>query len=130
MRSAEHDATEVAVTHDAHMNEVYLGIYAGDDSGVAKPIIAERLQAQSAIAELGSSADGRRFAAGSGWSRYPALLEHNRDRIDEVADTLYPRARFLLTLGAKALEAGESILPADVLPAYLRQKVAQKPASS
>ncbi len=127
---AEHDATEVAVTQDAHMNEVYLGIYAGDESGVAKPLIAERLHTQAPISELRNPADGRRFAAGSGWSRYPALLEHNRDRMDQVADILYPRARFLLALGAKALEAGESIPPADVVPAYLRQKVAQKPASS
>ncbi len=125
---AEHDAIEVAVTQDAHMNEVYLGIYARDDSGFPKPLMAERLHAQAAIAELSRSGDGRRFAAGFGWSKYPALLEHNRDRIDQVVDILHPRARYLLTLGAQALEAGESIVPVDVEPAYLRQKVAQKPA--
>ncbi len=125
---AEHDATEVAVTQDAHMSEVYLGIFARDDSGFTKPMIAERLHAQAEIKELRHSTGGRRFAAGSGWSRYSALLEHNRDRIDQVVDILYPRARYLLNLGAKALEAGESIIPAEVVPAYLRQKVAQKPA--
>ena len=125
---AEHDATEVAVTQDAHMNEVYLGIYARDNKGCRKHLIAERIHAQAAIAELSHSTDGRRFAAGSGWSRYPALLEHNRDRIDQVVDILHPRARYLLKLGAEALEDGKSINPADVLPAYLRQKVAQKPA--
>ena len=118
---AEHDATEVAVTQDAHMHEVYLGIYAGGESGVVKPLIAERLQGQSAIAEFGSSTDGRRIAAGFGWSKYPGLLEHNRDRIDEVVEIMHPRARYVLALGAKALEAGESINPADVVPAYLRQ---------
>ncbi len=125
----KHDATEVAVTQDAHMNEVYLGIYARDDEGFAKARIAERLHVQEVIAELSHSIDGRRFAAGSGWSRYPALLEHNKDRIDEVVDVMHPRARYLLKLGAQALEDGESILPADVHPAYLRQKVAQKPAA-
>jgi tRNA threonylcarbamoyladenosine biosynthesis protein TsaB len=125
---AEHDATEVAVTQDAHMSEVYLGIYARNNNGCTKHLIAERIHAQAAISELSHSADGRRFAAGSGWSRYPALLEHNRDRIDQVIDILHPRARHLLKLGAEAIEAGESIIPAEVVPAYLRQKVAQKPA--
>ena len=124
----EHDVTEVVVTQDAHMNEVYLGIYARDDDGFAKARIAERLHAQEVIEELSHSIDGRRYAAGSGWSRYPALLEHNKDRIDRIVDVMHPRARYLLKLGAKALEDGESIPPADVLPAYLRQKVAQKPA--
>ena len=125
---AEHDAIEVAVTQDAHMNEVYLGVYARDNSGCTKHLIAERIHAQAAISELSHSTDGRRFAAGSGWSRYPALLEHNRGRIDQVVDILHPRARYLLKLGAEAIEAGESIIPAEVVPAYLRQKVAQKPA--
>jgi len=111
------------------MNEVYLGIYARDDSGCMKHLIAERIQTQEAISELSRAADGRRFAAGFGWSRYPALLEHNRGRIDQVVDILHPRARYMLKLGAEAIEAGESIIPADVVPAYLRQKVAQKPAS-
>jgi len=126
---AAHDATEVAVTQDAHMNEVYLGIFTRDENGHTKSMIAERLQAQSAIAELSGSTDRYRIAAGSGWSRYPGLLEHNRDRIDEVVEVMHPRARYGLALGAKPLEAGESIIPADVVPAYLRQKVAQKPAS-
>jgi len=125
---AEHDATEVAVTQDAHMNEVYLGIYARDNNGCTKHLIAERIHSQAAISELSHSTDGRRFAAGSGWSRYPALLEHNRGRIDQVVDILHPRARYLLKLGANAIEADESIFPAEVVPAYLRQKVAQKPA--
>jgi tRNA threonylcarbamoyladenosine biosynthesis protein TsaB len=125
---AEHDATEVAVTQDAHMSEVYLGIYARNNNGCTKHLIAERIHAQAAISELSHSADGRRFAAGSGWSRYPALLEHNRGRIDQVVDILHPRARYLLKLGAEGVEAGESIIPAEVVPAYLRQKVAQKPA--
>jgi len=125
---AEHDATEVAVTQDAHMNEAYLGIYACDNNGCTKHLIAERIHAQAAISELDHSIDGRRFAAGFGWSRYPALLEHNRGRIDQVVDILHPRARYLLNFGAEAIEAGESIIPAEVVPAYLRQKVAQNPA--
>ena len=63
---AEHDATEVAVAQDAHMNEVYLGIYARDDSGCMKHLIAERIQTQAVISELSRAADGRRFAAGFG----------------------------------------------------------------
>ena len=125
---AEHDAAEVVVTQDAHMSEVYLGSYVRDEKGLAMPAFDERLHGQDAIHELGTLAEGRRYAAGSGWHRYPLLLEHNQDRIYQVTETVTPRARYLLGLGANAVEMGETIRPADVVPAYLRQKVAQVPA--
>ncbi len=125
---ADGDAAEVVVTQDAHMSEVYLGIFARGPDGLPVASISERLQAQEAIAELDKAADGRRYAAGAGWQRYPELLANNTDRLDTVTDKLHPRARYLLGLGAQSLETGSSIGPAEVMPAYLRQKVAEKPA--
>ena len=68
-----------------------------------------------------------RVAAGSGWQRYPELLEANKAFLDEVIELPHPRARHLLALGAKDFARGAAIAPQDVLPAYLRQKVAEKP---
>ncbi len=43
---------------------------------------------------------------------------------------LYPHARDLLPLAADALERGLAIDPAELVPAYLRSKVAEVPAAS
>jgi tRNA threonylcarbamoyladenosine biosynthesis protein TsaB len=115
----------VIVAQDAHMNEVYLGIYRCDESGVS-PVVDERLHGQQAIAELDELESA--IAAGSGWQRYPGLLAANRSKLDTVSECLYPTASALLQLGATALAAGHAIAPQEVAPAYLRHKVAEKPA--
>ncbi len=125
---ADGDAAEVVVTQDAHMSEVYLGIFTRGPDGLPVASMSERLQAQEAIAELDKAADGHRYAAGAGWQRYPELLANNTARLDTVTELLHPRARYLLGLGAQSLESGSSIGPAELMPAYLRQKVAEKPA--
>ncbi len=114
----------VAVAQDAHMNEVYFGIYKRDDKGLAE-IVAERLQACEAIPELSDIENC--VAAGFGWQRFPALLETNRACLGRVSKVYYPSSRFLLELGNSAFRGGETVAAADVVPAYLRQKVAEKP---
>jgi tRNA threonylcarbamoyladenosine biosynthesis protein TsaB len=126
---ASSDADEVVVTQDAHMHEVYLGVFSRGTDDLPVPRVAERLHAQHAIEELDSDA-GHRVAAGAGWECYPALLANNLQRLGAVSAQLYPNARFLLGLGALGLAAGASIAPAKLTPAYLRQKVAEKPAPS
>ncbi len=116
-------SVEIVVTQDAHMNEVYLGVYRSDDDGVVVPVIDERLHDQGPIAEIAGDSGVRRVAAGYGWQRYPALKATNMAHIDGFADTLYPRAKHLL----RAAENQPAIAPEDVVPAYLRQKVATKP---
>lgn len=50
-------ATHVAVCQDAHMNEVYLGLYRCSDSGLPLIVGAERLHGQGAIEELRNAPD-------------------------------------------------------------------------
>ena len=127
---ASSDADEVVVTQDAHMNEVYLGAYRRGPDDLPQPLFAERLHGQTAIEELDEAHADLRIAAGFGWQRYPALLAANEDLIGQSSAVLYPRARHLLPLAAKALKNGEAIDPADLVPAYLRAKVAEKPGSA
>jgi tRNA threonylcarbamoyladenosine biosynthesis protein TsaB len=124
---AEADATEVVVTQDAHMNEVYLGCFQRGGDGLPDAVFPERLQAQESIAEITERIDGERFSAGAGWLRYPEILKKNRSYIDQQSDLLYPRARSLLALGSSQLAAAKFVAPAALEPAYLRQKVATKP---
>jgi len=124
----ENNAREVVVAQDAHMHEVYLGIYRQGADGLAEDLAPERLQGPAAIAELDPPLDGPRVAAGFGWQRYPDLLAANREYFTELSDVLHPQARHLLALGAAGLAKGLAIAPQDIVPAYLRQKVAEKPA--
>lgn len=124
---AEHDAAEVIVAQDAHMHEVYLGIYRLDGGKIPAEVVPERLQGAATIAELHAKPDTPRIAAGIGWRRYPDLLAANQECISEVAAILYPRAIYLLPLGIAGLRHGRGLEPQDVVPAYLRQQVAEKP---
>jgi len=121
----ESDADLVAVAQDAHMNEVYLGLFERGKQGLPKIIGTEKLQGQEVLAELGEFGMMRRVAAGFGWQRYPNLMNINRSFFCKESSVLYPRARFLLELAANA----DAIAPQDVEPEYLRRKVAEKPGS-
>jgi tRNA threonylcarbamoyladenosine biosynthesis protein TsaB len=113
----------VAVAQDAHMSEVYLGLYRIGASGLPVAISPERLQAPKVIDELCAST----VAAGAGWLRYPALFEANREQIARMSDALYPRAEALLRLGAHAFRELGAIAPEAVVPTYLRHEVARRP---
>jgi tRNA threonylcarbamoyladenosine biosynthesis protein TsaB len=124
------EAAEVVVAQDAHMGEVYLGAWRRGDRPLPEALLEERLQGQTPIAELDEVHADSRYAAGFGWQRYPHLLVVNEDRIGQRAGVLYPRARYLLPLGEQALAEGRAIDPRDLVPAYLRSKVAEKPRAA
>ncbi len=120
------DADVVAVAQDAHMNEVYLGLFTRGDDDLPRPLSGERLQSQVPIAELEEMSRMRRVAAGCGWQRYPNLMNLNRSSFCEESSVLYPRARYLLALSGQAT----AVDPQDIDPAYLRRKVAEIPGSA
>ena len=124
---ADSNAAQVAVTQDAHMKEVYLGIFDRGSDDLPVMVMPERLQAQECIAELKDDAGGPRVAAGAGWQSYPELLAKNVARLDSVSAVLHPRAKYLLGLAAYSVQTGSTVVPAEIMPAYLRQKVAEKP---
>ncbi len=117
-------AKAVAVCQDAHMEEVYLGLYAAGAGGLPELVGAERLHDQSVISEL--ELEPARFtAAGFGWQRYPRLLEANRPLLASVSAVSHPSARYLLANACLLAASGAGVDPQDVVPAYLRQTVAQ-----
>jgi len=117
------DAEIVAVTQDAHMQEVYMGVYARRADGSPQSVCDERLQSQSIIEELQRCERNSSIAAGHGWQRYPKLLAANEALLGGQSDVLYPHASYLLALA----DISAAVLPQDIQPAYLRQKVAEKP---
>jgi tRNA threonylcarbamoyladenosine biosynthesis protein TsaB len=116
------DADIVAVAQDAHMNEVYLGIFARGDNDLPLLLGDERLHAHEAVVELEENDMTRRIAAGYGWRRYPKLMNINSELFAQESAILYPHARYLLALAGNA----DAVAPQDIMPAYLRNEVAKK----
>ncbi|MEJ2298291.1 MAG: tRNA (adenosine(37)-N6)-threonylcarbamoyltransferase complex dimerization subunit type 1 TsaB [Woeseiaceae bacterium] len=127
---ATSDHLEVVVAQDAHMGEVYLGVWRRGENDLPLVSLPERLHTQTPIGELDESCANSRIAAGCGWQRYPDLLAANENLIGNRSPIRYPRARYLLPLAADALARELAIDPADLVPAYLRSTVARPPAGS
>jgi tRNA threonylcarbamoyladenosine biosynthesis protein TsaB len=125
---AAEGAEYVAVCQDAHMNEVYLGLYRAGLRGLPALVKPERLHEQTTIAELQESPVSY-VSAGFGWQRYPALLEANEPLLASRSSVLHPSARHLLPAGAEFMTSGAAVEPQDVIPAYLRQTVAARPGA-
>jgi tRNA threonylcarbamoyladenosine biosynthesis protein TsaB len=126
---ASTDATQVVVAQDAHMKEVYLGVFDRNEAGHPErsgSFGPERLHGQDVIAELTEAGADRRIAAGFGWEGYPELMALNNSRIAIVSGIHYPRAEYLLALAPTS----DALDPQHIEPAYLREKVAKKPAAS
>lgn len=117
-------ASRVLVAQDAHMGEVYLAGWrrGADDKPVAEGEAV--LQSIGAIDWLHAGDGPQWHAAGEAWRRHPGLLAANEARLAGVIDVCWPRARYLLPLGRRALSAGESVAPGELVPAYVRERVA------
>ena len=123
------DAREVIVVQDARMSEVYLGVFERADDASPMPCFAERLHGQGVIGELDPAGSADRVAAGAGWQRYPELQAANQHLFSARSEVRLPRARYLLRLITGVHIAEQGVDPKALVPAYLRQKVAEKPAS-
>lgn len=123
---AEHGAKRVLVAQDARMSEIYLGNFRAGADGLPESIVSEFICKAGVLPDL----SGRFLAVGGGWQKYPELLTSNDTFLQVLEGLEYPRALHLLALGKKALANGQSVLPADLVPAYLRMKVADVPKNS
>jgi len=117
----------VVVAQDAHMQEVYLARFARARGGLPEAVGEADLHAIAAIDALSGAEAGRWHAAGAGWRRYPALLARNEERLAGLVPVEHPRARFLLGPGRAAVAGAGTISPEQLVPAYVRQKVAKVP---
>jgi tRNA threonylcarbamoyladenosine biosynthesis protein TsaB len=121
---ADNACERVIVAQDARMNEVYVGCFDKSGSGLPEPVKPEEI---IAVGELPTIADGV-AVAGTAWEKYPELLQADSCSIGPLLSASFPRARYLLRLGAVSAAAGGSIPPEDLMPAYLRTKVAEIPS--
>ncbi len=117
------DAPTIAVAQDAHMSEVYLGLFSRGENNLPVALGNERLYGGGDIDELLDCTSTSVIAVGSGWTRYPDILAVSNHLLQLESAIQFPRARFLLALS----EQSAAVQPAQIEPAYIRQKVAEKP---
>ncbi|MEM9208078.1 MAG: tRNA (adenosine(37)-N6)-threonylcarbamoyltransferase complex dimerization subunit type 1 TsaB [Pseudomonadota bacterium] len=121
------DADQIAVTQDARMQEVYLARFARDGGGQPTQLGDTVLHAVAQPIEFVDAA-GPVGLAGGGWHRYPSLTAGPDRQLKPLTALRYPRADYLLRCARRGIEAGNLLAPDDIVPAYVRRKVASVPA--
>jgi tRNA threonylcarbamoyladenosine biosynthesis protein TsaB len=114
-------AEQVMACLDARMGEVYWGCFAADPRhGLAARGAPAVGDAQSVSPPLA----GRFQGIGRGFAAYPHLQSLAGLFLPAGAREALPDAKDIARLGAIRLRAGEGRDPADLVPVYLRDKVA------
>lgn len=118
----ETNAEQVLAAIDARLNEVYFGAYQRSASGLVEKIAPEIVCTPDAV----PACEGARvIAAGSGWATYrERLSQATQAKILSCLPEALPHAEDALRLALTQFEAGQGINADDLVPAYLRDKVA------
>ncbi|HEV7359069.1 MAG TPA: tRNA (adenosine(37)-N6)-threonylcarbamoyltransferase complex dimerization subunit type 1 TsaB [Steroidobacteraceae bacterium] len=116
------DSTSSAIAClDARMGEVYWGCFAADAARGVIERSASRVGPPDSVV-LGQP--GRYVGIGRGFSAYPRLAGMLGVELGPVHAQALPNAREIAQLGALRFAAGGGVDPADLMPLYLRDKVA------
>ena len=115
----------VCVATDARMGEVYTANFVREDSG---QLILAGTERVCAPADVAAPATGPFIAAGNGFDRFEALIALAARAADCIAD-LQPRADTVCRLAHDWLSCNEPLPAALAQPVYIRNDVAEKPAS-
>jgi tRNA threonylcarbamoyladenosine biosynthesis protein TsaB len=106
---------------DARMGEVYAGTFAHDEARGLLPCAAARV---GPAAGVRLPTTGLYRGIGRGFAAYPEIARLPGVVLDLPDRNALPDAREMARLGAIRLSSGEGLDPADLLPQYLRDKVA------
>jgi tRNA threonylcarbamoyladenosine biosynthesis protein TsaB len=114
----------VLVVGDARMREVYWCAFRRDV--VPVPLGPELVGPESTVELPGATASWA--AAGRGLAAWPALAGRCEAAGAVVLPDLLPRAAEVLALARREVAAGRILEPADALPVYVRDNVAEVPS--
>lgn len=116
----------VAIAQDARMGELYFAQYERGKDGVPELLESEKIVAADETELMHVST----AIAGGGWDRYPNSTTGIGSKLTKKLPIAVPDARYLLPLGVAAYLHGKGVDAGALQPAYLRTKVAEKPAVS
>lgn len=118
----EHQANTVISAIDARMNEVYFGLYRRTAQGLVEPCMPERVCAPDQAPVVTEDAA---YAVGTGWGSYrEKLLQSTGATNVHMLPEALPHAEDALLLALPQFTAGQGLNADDLLPVYLRDKVA------
>lgn len=118
---ANSPAEHVIVAQDARMDEIYVGQYRRGENDAAVAIGDETILAVGRIETIVAGS----VAAGMAWQSIPCLADDNIDKLKRIEKITVPRARYLLPAAHSVLRDGVGVPPGMLVPAYLRNKVAE-----
>jgi tRNA threonylcarbamoyladenosine biosynthesis protein TsaB len=118
-----HGQTQVISCIDARQGEIYWACYT-EGAGIMRPDGNEQIGHPGSV----STREKSRYGAGSGFATYQDELVNN-PLVDLVGydNTVYPLARYLIPLAHDAWQDNCYVDASNVLPVYLRDKVAKIP---
>jgi tRNA threonylcarbamoyladenosine biosynthesis protein TsaB len=120
-----HQETDVIAVIDARMSEVYNGYYELDEHNIMQPKINEAVTAPSEVKQRLLSVVEKAYGVGTGWDAYKADLTSLKSNNDSPK-VLFPEAKAMLAIGIAAFNRGESVLPENAQPVYVRDTVSWK----
>ena len=106
---------------DARMGEVYWGCFAAD---AVRGVIECGAPSVGPPDSVALSPPGRYVGVGRGFSAYPKLAAIPGLELGSAQSTALPNAREIARLGALRFACGGGVDPKDLVPLYLRDKVA------
>lgn len=123
----KHGSERVLTAFDARMNEIYWAGYRADE------ITGVRLEITEAViapehAEIPEQHQW--IGVGEGWKvHHQTLANRCQHRLESIDDELQCSAREIALLAVQNFESSNCLAPDKALPVYLRNHVANKPAS-
>jgi tRNA threonylcarbamoyladenosine biosynthesis protein TsaB len=120
-RSLTPGARHILVANDARMREVYWADF--DAADLLAPLGGEHVSAPDQVPVYAGTSPW--VAAGRGLRAWPELAARCVARQATVHDSLLPRASEILELALPAVTAGRLLDPAEALPVYVRDRVAE-----
>lgn len=119
---AQNQSEQVTAAIDARMSEVYFGQYQLKHKVMTLVGLEQVLPPEQGAALLSDSSE--MFGVGTGWLAYPEL--DLADKVEVLADILYPNALYMLPLAKALIDEGKAVEVEDIQPVYLRDKVTWK----
>ncbi|MEO7386417.1 MAG: tRNA (adenosine(37)-N6)-threonylcarbamoyltransferase complex dimerization subunit type 1 TsaB [Gammaproteobacteria bacterium] len=114
-------AETVACCLDAHMGEVYVGIYQRHPAEGVRALCPDALMKPEAVS---LAKPGPHLAVGPGWSKYPELASRLESCLLGIEAGLLPSAADVARLARPRFLAGRIVSAANAQPNYLREQVA------
>lgn len=110
------------VCMDARMGEVYTTVCIRNAAGLMQLAATEKVCPPAKVSTPNSE---DWIALGNGFSEYKDQFSDQFPDLKQVISNCWPLATAMLALAKPQLEAGNTLDPAEVLPRYVRNKVAK-----